>query len=119
MSDFSDKEDRMLIQLLHQQNYATGKRTSWIHIAAKMRTKKTPDQLRLRVVCLKKRFGNILANFPRWYFQTAKLQSHNRSKNGGVLAPVRDVATVRSVATIMAQSVAEAVAAQQLVQKVS
>lgn len=107
MSDFSDKEDRMLIQLLHQQNYATGKRTSWIHIAAKMRTKKTPDQLRLRVVCLKKRFGNILAKFPRWYFQTAKLQSHNRSKNG------RGVASVRSVATI-----GETAAFQQL-QKVS
>ena len=118
MSDFSDKEDRMLIQLLHQHN-AKGKRASWVDIAAKMKTKKTPNQLRLRVVCLKKRFGNILANFPRWYFQTAKLQSHNRSKNGGVLAPVRDVAPVRSVATIMAQSVAEAVAAQQLVQKVS
>lgn len=102
MSDFSDAEDRMLIQLLYQHNARKGKRTSWVDIAAKMKTKKTPTQLRLRVVCLKKRFGNIVANFPRWYFETAKLPS----KNGGVLA------------TIMTQSDKEA-AAQQLLQKVS
>ena len=113
MSDFSDKEDRMLIQLSHQHNAVKGKRTSWVDIAAKMKTKKTPNQLRLRVVCLKKRYGNILANFPRCYFEKAKLQSHNRSKNRGVLAPVR------CVGTIIAQSVGEAAAAQQLVQKVS
>ena len=117
MSNFSDKEDRMLIQLVH--NAAKGKKTSWINIAAKMKTKKTPDQLRLRVACLKKRFGNILANFPSWYFDTGKLQSHNRSKNGRRLAPVIVVTTVRSAATIMGQSVGEPAAAPQLVQKVS
>lgn len=108
MSDFSDKEDRMLIQLVHQHNAAKGKKTSWIDIAAKMKTKKTPDQLRLRVACLKKRFGNILTNFPSWYFD-----------NGRRLAPVIVVTTVRSSATRMAQSVGEPAAAPQLVQKVS
>jgi hypothetical protein len=88
MSNFSDKEDRMLIQLAHRQNVAKGK-ISWSSIATKMRTKKNPEQLRLRVVCLKKRFGNILANFPRWYFETAK-PSEVRHKN------VRSVATKRS-----------------------
>ena len=119
MSDFSDEEDRKLIQLLYQDNAMKGKRISWVNIAAKMRIKKTPNQLRMRVVCLQRRFGNILAHFPRWYFQTAQLQSHNRSKIGGVIAPVRVFATARSVATIMAQSGGGATAAQQLVQKVS
>jgi hypothetical protein len=68
MSDFSDKEDRILIQLTHRHDVAKGKKIPWREIAMKMKTKKTPEQLRLRVVCLKKRFGNILANFPRWYF---------------------------------------------------
>jgi hypothetical protein len=112
MSNFSDKEDRILIQLVHRHDISKGKRTSWINIAAKMKTKKTPQQLRLRVVCLKKRFGEIIANFPRWYFQTPKPSSYNGSKNG------REIATLRSAATIMAQS-REAVVVQQLVKKVN
>ena len=65
MSDFSDKEDRMLVQLVYQH---IGKRISWTNIAKKMKSKKRPEQLRLRVTCLKKRLGNGLSNFPRWYF---------------------------------------------------
>ena len=42
MSNFSDKEDRMLIQLAHRQNVAKGKRISWSNIATKMRTKNNP-----------------------------------------------------------------------------
>jgi hypothetical protein len=68
MSDFSDREDRMLIQLVHQHTVFKGKQISWIGIAKKMKSRKSPEQLRLRVACLKKRFGNVLSSFPRWYF---------------------------------------------------
>jgi hypothetical protein len=119
MSDFSDKEDRMLIQLVHQHYIAKGKRPSWINIAAKMKTKKTPNQLRLRVACLKKRFGNVLASFPPWYFMTTKPKSHNRNKSERGVATVRIVTTVRSVTTIKAHSVGEVASVQQSVQKVS
>ena len=85
MADFSDKEDRMLIQLVHNHGVVKGKRISWSKIAAQMKTKKTNEQLRLRVVCLKKRFGNILANFPRRYFFTGeskcRIQSEVPQKN--------------------------------------
>jgi hypothetical protein len=90
MSNFTDNEDRMLIQLVHQQNVVKGKRISWIDIATQMKTDKTREQLRLRVVCLKKRFGNIIANFPRWYFfETAKLRSEVPHKNGSSAATER------------------------------
>jgi hypothetical protein len=97
MSNFSDKEDRMLIQLVHQHNVAKAKRISWSDIATQMKTKKTREQLRLRVVCLKKRFGNILANFPRWYFESEKL--HKNIRRVRSVATVRSVVAVRNVAT--------------------
>jgi hypothetical protein len=67
MSDFSDKEDKMLVQLAIQQELNGIKRISWIEISKKMRSKKRPDQLRLRLACLKKRFGKELLKFPVRY----------------------------------------------------
>lgn len=74
MADFSDNEDRLLVQLAQQQEVQGKTRLSWALIAKQMpSTHKTPEQLRLRLVHLKKRFGNDLARFPRWYFvQRAK-----------------------------------------------
>jgi hypothetical protein len=74
MADFSDNEDRLLVQLAQQQQVQGKTRLSWALIAKQMpSTHKTPEQLRLRLVHLKKRFGNDLARFPRWYFvQRAK-----------------------------------------------
>ena len=68
MSNFSDREDRMLIQLVHQHTVLKGNMIPWKDIVKIMRSRRSPEQLRLRVSCLKKRFGNVLPNFPRWYF---------------------------------------------------
>jgi hypothetical protein len=90
MADFSDKEDRMLIQLVHKQTVLKGKRISWRDIARRIKSRKSPEQLRQRVVCLKKRFGNVLSSFPRWYFlepvsrksqQSNSLQRKRKSEN--------------------------------------
>ena len=58
----------MLIQLVHQHTVLKGNTISWKDIVKKMKSRKSPVQLRQRVACLKKRFGNVLSNFPRWYF---------------------------------------------------
>jgi len=67
MADFSDKEDQRLVQLLIEHEKKGQKRVSWIEIANLMKSRKSPEQLRLRVVCLKRRFGNLLVQFPRRY----------------------------------------------------
>ena len=63
MSDFSDKEDKILIQFVLREEANGKSRISWSHIAKRMRTKKRPEQLRLRVYKLKQRFGK----YPAWY----------------------------------------------------
>jgi hypothetical protein len=69
MADFSDNEDRLLVQLAQKQEAKGKSRMSWALIAKQMAsTRKTPEQLRMRLVNLKKRFGNEVARFPRWYF---------------------------------------------------
>lgn len=70
MSSFTDEEDRALVQLVIQQEGEGPKRISWIRIANTINTKKSPEQLRLRLAGLKKRFGNDLTRFPRWYHFT-------------------------------------------------
>jgi hypothetical protein len=42
MSDFSDREDRMLMQLVHQHTVFKGKQIFWIGIAKKMKKQKEP-----------------------------------------------------------------------------
>lgn len=76
MSDFTDNEDKMLVQLVrdHELEAPKGARIPWKAIAQKMQTKKSPEQLRLRVRCLKRRFGESAANFPRRYF----LRNHEK-----------------------------------------
>jgi len=104
MSDFSDREDRMLVQLV-QQTALKGKKISWRDIAKKMKSRKSPVQSRLRITCLKKRLGNVISNFPRWYFlkpASRKFQQPNLQQ------PQRQKENVTSTATV-----------QKVVQKVS
>ena len=70
MSDFTDNEDKMLVQLVsnHECTAAKGTKISWKAIAKKMKSKKHPEQVRLRFRCLKRRFGESAAGFPRRYF---------------------------------------------------
>jgi hypothetical protein len=100
MSDFSDREDRMLIQLVNQHTVFKGKQISWIGIAKKIKSRKSPEQLRLRVACLKKRFGNVLSNFPRWYFlkpATRKFQQPNLQQPQRQREDVASAITVQNV----------------------
>jgi hypothetical protein len=84
MSSFTDEEDRALVQLAIQQARNGQKRISWITIAKTMSTKKSPEQLRLRLAGLKKRFGNELARFPRWYhIQKLDQQCSKQKVRGG------------------------------------
>lgn len=72
MSDFTDKEDQVLIRFAVREKARGNSRIPWGKIAKLMRSKKRPEQLRLRVVCLKKRFGADLTKFPPRYFCTSK-----------------------------------------------
>ena len=82
MSDFTDDEDKMLVQLVrdYQLEVPKGARIPWSAIAQKMQTKKHPEQLRLHFRCLKRRFGESAANFPRRYFQNNTEQKPTTSK---------------------------------------
>ena len=71
MSNFSDKEDRALVQFALKQEGARKGHMSWEQIAKQMRTKKSPEQLRCRMNSLKARHGTRIADFPRWYFVKA------------------------------------------------
>ena len=75
MSNFTDNEDRVLVQLARDYEVSPTwtKRTPWKDIASKMGTAKRPEQLRLRIRCLKRRYGDTLSNFPSWYFVTGAL----------------------------------------------
>ena len=78
MSNFSDKEDRALVQFALKQEVACKGRMSWELIAKQMRTKKSPEQLRCRMTKLKVRFGSRIAEFPRWYF--VKVPGHKKQQ---------------------------------------
>ena len=67
MSNFSDKEDKILIQFVLREEANGKSRISWSHIAKRMRTKKRPEQLRLRVNKLKQRFDTDFGKCPAWY----------------------------------------------------
>lgn len=82
MADFTDKEDQALIRFAAREEARGNIRVPWGKIAKMMRSKKRPEQLRLRVVCLKKRFGADLTKFPPRYLCTSKsLASSWETKN--------------------------------------
>jgi hypothetical protein len=67
MADFTDKEDKILIRLVLQEESRNKNKISWLEIGKKMRTKKQPSQLRNRANRLKQRFGRDFAKRPKWY----------------------------------------------------
>lgn len=71
MADFSDQQDRLIVQFAHAQERAGATRLSWVSIAKKIKNKK-PEQVRLRLATLKKRFGPHVAQFPRRYFDAPR-----------------------------------------------
>jgi hypothetical protein len=79
MADFSDIEDRTLVQHVFHGRQGQ-KRISWIKIAKQMKSCKQPSQLKLRLACLKKRFGKELIKFPRWYFTNMPTQQETFKK---------------------------------------
>ena len=80
MSIFSDKEDKMLIQLVQREEARNKSRISWIQIAEKMKSKKRPEQLRLRVKKLKQRFGIDFSKCPAWYRNKGRKKPVSTSK---------------------------------------
>jgi hypothetical protein len=93
MADFSDKEDRLLVQLVLQQETRSATRSiSWTLIAKKMRSrKKSANQLRMRIVNLKKRFGSDLSRFPRWYFMSPSTKDRRTCNKSPSTVPAADV----------------------------
>ena len=82
MTDFSDREDRMLVQLAHKQEVQGRTRLSWALIAKQMpSTRKTPEQLRLRLAGLKNRFGKDLARIPRFVQRGKKTVRKQREQH--------------------------------------
>ena len=73
MSNFSDAEDRVLVQLVATYQHV-GRRVKWSELDQDMKrtiaTTKTPHQLRMRLKTLTNRFGRLVTAFPRRYLDT-------------------------------------------------
>ena len=91
MADFTDKEDQALIRFAAREEARGNIRVPWGKIAKMMRSKKRPEQLRLRVVCLKKRFGTDLTKFPPRYLCTSKSEQHKKLASSWETKNVREV----------------------------
>ncbi|KAL4171628.1 hypothetical protein KRP22_009718 [Phytophthora ramorum] len=74
MSDFTDAEDRQLVQLalVYQRK---GRQIMWGQVALQMRdTKKSKEVLRQRLKTLKRTHGRNLEKFPKWFFKGSSTQ---------------------------------------------
>lgn len=91
MADFTDKEDQALIRFAAREEAKGNIRVPWGKIAKMMRSKKRPEQLRLRVVCLKKRFGTDLTKFPPRYLCTSKSEQQKSVASSWETKNVRTV----------------------------
>ena len=91
MADFTDKEDQALIRFAAREEARGNSRIPWGKIAKLMRSKKRPEQLRLRVVCLRKRFGTDLTKFPPRYLCTSKSEQHKNIASSGETKSVLEV----------------------------
>ena len=68
MSDFSDIEDKRLVQLAHAFE-VRGSRIKWDEVARKMKgSKHSNTKLAMRLKTLKNRHGPTISAFPQWYF---------------------------------------------------
>ncbi|POM76796.1 Hypothetical protein PHPALM_5925 [Phytophthora palmivora] len=69
MSDFTDKEDRQLVQLARMYS-RNDKQIPWQSLAQTMKdSKKRKDVLRQRLKTLKRTHGPDLEKFPAWFFK--------------------------------------------------
>jgi Histone methylation protein DOT1 len=81
MADFSDAEDKYLVRLALKHEIA-GTQISWTELSKKMKKwKNNKEKLRLRLKCLKTRFGPNICDFPRRYFEDKPRQPRRVSKN--------------------------------------
>jgi hypothetical protein len=80
MSNFSDREDRHLVQLavVHGDQQ---QRISWAQVAKKMKySGKDSRTLRLRLATLKHTHGKILQNSPAWFFKPPTSRSPSSTR---------------------------------------
>jgi len=67
MADFSDMEDKRLVQIALKHEIA-GTQISWVAVAKQVKKwKNNKEKLRLRLKALKSRFGPRICDFPRRY----------------------------------------------------
>lgn len=80
MSNFSDREDRHLVQLAVVYG-GQQQRISWAQVAKKMKySGKDSRTLRLRLATLKHTHGKILQNFPAWFFKPPTSRSPSSAR---------------------------------------
>ena len=79
MADFSDAEDKQLVQIALKHEMA-GTRISWMEVAQQMKKwKNNKEKLRLRLKTLKDRFGPNICDFPeRLLNETPRKRTRNR-----------------------------------------
>lgn len=85
MSDFSDAQDRRLVQLACMYE-RRGSKISWVHIASKMKGKST-TKLANRLKTLQNRHGKQVLRFPVWYFVKSQIKT-KRSKKLCVISTI-------------------------------
>lgn len=73
MANFSDMEDKHLVQLARKHE-DDGSRVAWTDIAQKMKySRKSPQKLQMRLKTLKGTYGKRLGDFPQWFFATVTM----------------------------------------------
>lgn len=83
MSDFSDYEDRLLVQfaLAYERQ---GDRISWDELTMRMRdegSRRSKYVLQQRLKTLKRTHGKQVNQFPRWFFRKALVEPNAKSKS--------------------------------------
>lgn len=82
MSDFSDHEDRLLVQfaLVFERQ---GDRVAWDQLTKRMRaegSRRSKRALQQRLKTLKRTHGRQLTQFPRWFFRKALVEPSTKSQ---------------------------------------
>eukprot|EP00644_Phytophthora_capsici_P011371 jgi/Phyca11/119155/e_gw1.37.311.1 len=84
-ANFYEWEDKQLVQIALEFE-DEGVRISWDYVARRMvKSKRTLNQLRLRLVCLKRTYRTTLRQFPRCFFSGSAPGRHLLSPEVPVL----------------------------------
>lgn len=92
MSDFTDDEDRQLVQLAASFSACGRNQISWDQLAACMsRSSHSKDELQQRLKTLKRTHGRDLRMFPPWFFRKpfAGVASRKRRAKTAITPPKR------------------------------